>query len=113
LAIFESLGATATVRRCREHLRCAGVRGLARGPRATTSANPAGLTARELEILALLTDGLSNAQIAGKLVRSEKTVDHHISAILRKLDARSRGEAVSIASRPGFGITGGDEVGRA
>ncbi|GAB3371871.1 AAA family ATPase [Lysobacter rhizosphaerae] len=113
LAIFESLGATATVRRCREHLRCAGVRGVARGPRATTSANPAGLTSREVEILALLTDGLSNAQIAGKLVRSEKTVDHHISAILRKLDARSRGEAVSIASRLGVGITGGDEVGRA
>ncbi|GAB3359284.1 ATP-binding protein [Lysobacter tyrosinilyticus] len=102
LAVFESLGANATARRCREQLRDAGVRGLARGPRATTSANPAGLTTRELQILTLLTDGLTNAQIARKLVRSEKTIDHHISAVLRKLDARSRSEAVSIAGRLGL-----------
>jgi DNA-binding NarL/FixJ family response regulator len=86
-------------------MREAGVRGLARGPRATTSANPAGLTARELQILGLLADGLSNADIARRLVRSEKTVDHHISAILRKLDVRSRSEAVAVARRTGVFAT--------
>ena len=99
VAILESLGASAAVKRCREHLRDAGVRGVARGPRATTSANPAGLTARELQILSLLAENLTNAEIARRLVRSEKTVDHHISAILRKLDVRSRGEAAAMAGR--------------
>lgn len=101
LALFEALGASVAVKRCRDHLRDAGVRGLSRGPRATTSANPAGLTARELQILGLLADGLSNADIARRLVRSEKTVDHHISAILRKLDVRSRSEAAAVARRTG------------
>ncbi len=102
LALLEALGASAVVKHCRERLREAGVRGLARGPRATTSANPAGLTVRELQILGLLAGGLTNAEIARRLVRSEKTVDHHISAILRKLDVRSRGEAASVAGRLGF-----------
>jgi DNA-binding NarL/FixJ family response regulator len=102
LSVFESLEATAAVNRCREHLRSAGVRGVARGPRAATSANPAGLTARELQILPLLADGLTNAEIARRLVRSEKTVDHHISAILRKLDVHSRAEAAAAASRLGL-----------
>jgi len=44
-------------------------------------------------VLALLAKGLRNAQIAQRLVVSEKTVDHHVSAILRKLDVRTRGEA--------------------
>jgi len=105
LSLLEGLGANAVVKRCRDHLREAGVRGLARGPRAATSANPAGLTPREMQILELLADGLSNADIARRLVRSEKTVDHHISAILRKLDVRSRSEAAAVARRTGF-ITG-------
>lgn len=112
LAILEALGATATVRRCREHLRGAGVRGLPRGPRATTSANPAGLTAREYQVFTLVAQGLSNAQIASALVRSEKTVDHHISAILRKLDARSRGEAVANAGRMGIVAKHGTDAAR-
>ncbi|UNK50154.1 LuxR C-terminal-related transcriptional regulator [Lysobacter sp. S4-A87] len=102
LSLLEGLGANAAAKRCREHLREAGVRGLARGPRAATSANPAGLTPREMQILELLADGLSNADIARRLVRSEKTVDHHISAILRKLDVRSRSEAAAVARRTGF-----------
>lgn len=106
LSLLEGLGAGAVVKRCRDHLREAGVRGLARGPRAATSANPAGLTPREMQILELLADGLSNADIARRLVRSEKTVDHHISAILRKLDVRSRNEAAAVARRTGFITTG-------
>ena len=73
-----------------------------RGPRPRTRANPAGLTARELEVLALLTSGLRNAAIADELVVSEKTVDHHVSAVLRKLDVRTRGEAAAEAARLGL-----------
>ncbi|MBV8217120.1 MAG: helix-turn-helix transcriptional regulator, partial [Solirubrobacterales bacterium] len=70
-------------------LRELGERGVPRGPRPKTCANPAGLTARELEVLGLLAEGLRNAQIAERLVLSGKTVDHHVSAVLRKLDVRS------------------------
>ena len=102
LAIFEALGASATVKLCRSELRQAGVRGVTRGPRATTVANPAGLTTRERHVMVLLAKGLSNAEIAQRIVRSEKTVEHHISAILRKLDVCSRGEAVAAAGRLGL-----------
>ena len=70
-----------------------------RGPRPGTRENPGGLTAREVDVLALLVEGLRNAQIAERLVVSEKTVDHHVSAILRKLDVRTRGEASAEAAR--------------
>jgi ATP/maltotriose-dependent transcriptional regulator MalT len=102
LAIFDALGACATVKLCRGQLRHAGVRGVTRGPRATTVANPAGLTTRECHVMSLLAKGLSNAEIAQRIVRSEKTVEHHISAILRKLDVCSRGEAVAAAGRLGL-----------
>jgi DNA-binding CsgD family transcriptional regulator/tetratricopeptide (TPR) repeat protein len=102
LAILEALGACATVKLYRAQLRQAGVRGVTRGPRATTAANPAGLTTRECHVMRLLAQGLSNAEIAQRIVRSEKTVEHHISAILRKLDVCSRGEAVAAAGRLGL-----------
>ena len=101
-AILESLGATATLAALRERLRAAGVRGVPRGPRATTAANPAGLTKREMDVLLLLAEGLQNAEIARRLVRSEKTVDHHVSTILSKLAVRTRTEAASTARRLGL-----------
>ena len=70
-----------------------------RGPRTSTRENPANLTARELEVLSLVAEGLRNAEIADRLVVSRRTVDHHVSAILRKLDARTRLEAVATAAR--------------
>lgn len=83
-------------------LRKRGVRGVPRGPRPRTLENPAGLTARELDVLALLADGLRNAQIGERLVVSQRTVDHHVSAILRKLDVRTRTEAGAEAARLGL-----------
>jgi DNA-binding NarL/FixJ family response regulator len=64
-------------------------------------ANPAGLTARELEVLGLLSEGLQNAEIADRLVVSRKTVDHHVSAILRKLGVGSRRDVRAAAERLG------------
>jgi DNA-binding CsgD family transcriptional regulator/tetratricopeptide (TPR) repeat protein len=78
------LGARAAVRRLRR-----------RGPRPGTRNNPAGLTAREAEVLQLIAEGLSNAEIADRLVLSRRTVDHHVSAILRKLDVPTRARAVA------------------
>ena len=72
-----------------------------RGPRAATSADPAGLTAREREVLALVAQGRTNGEIARSLVLSEKTVGHHVSSLLRKLGARTRTEAVRLAAKDG------------
>jgi DNA-binding NarL/FixJ family response regulator len=78
-------------------MRAAGVRSIPRGRRASTRNNPFGLTSRELETLGGIARGLSNRRIAVELGISAKTVDHHVSAILTKLGAASRGEAARIA----------------
>jgi DNA-binding CsgD family transcriptional regulator len=99
LRIFEALGARPAAAMLKSELRGHGVKGLPRGPRPVTRDNPAGLTDRELEVLALLAQGLSNAAIAAHLSLSKKTVDHHVSAILGKLSAATRAEAIAIAHR--------------
>lgn len=96
LEILERLGAKPAVEEVRQKLRAAGVRNL---PRSTTRENPFGLTGRQLEILALLTKDMSNAEIAARLHLSPKTVDHHVSAVLAKLEVRSREEAAAVARR--------------
>jgi DNA-binding NarL/FixJ family response regulator len=80
-----------------------GVRSVARGPRRSTMDNPGQLTSRQIEILELLTDGLTNAEIAARLYITPKTVAHHVSAILGKLDVRSRKQAAAAAAR--FGLS--------
>jgi DNA-binding CsgD family transcriptional regulator/tetratricopeptide (TPR) repeat protein len=102
LAIFERLGAAGAAEIARRKLRQAGVRGLPRGPRPATLANPAGLTSRQFEILLLLAEGLHNSEIAERLSTTPKTVEHHVSAILAKLQARSRAEAVRLAYASGL-----------
>jgi DNA-binding CsgD family transcriptional regulator/tetratricopeptide (TPR) repeat protein len=96
------LGARPAALIAARRLRARGVRGLPRGPRATTRSNPLGLTAREQEVLVLLAAGLSNGGVADRLVVSTRTVDHHVSAILRKLGVRTRGEAVARARELGL-----------
>ena len=73
-----------------------------RGPRPVSRANPCGLTAREVEVLGLLADGLSYAEVAQRLILSEKTVGHHVSAVLRKLGQPTRSRAVAAAVRRGI-----------
>ena len=101
---LQQLGARPAAAVVARRLRERGVRGVPRGPRPATRENPAGLTARELQVLTLLAEGLRNRQIAERLVVSEKTVDHHVSAILRKLDVRTRGEASAQAARLGLTV---------
>lgn len=101
LTMLESLDARPMVERVRHKLRAAGVRGLARGPRETTQKHPAGLTSKEVEVLALLVRGLRNKEIGQRLNRSARTIDHHLAAIFAKLDVATRAEAVSAAYRLG------------
>jgi len=102
LEIFNALGAQPMAQRLRRQLKAEGVRGLKRGANRSTRANVAGLTVRELEVLALVAENLSNAAIARRLYLSAKTVDHHASAILMKLGIASRRDAADAARRLGI-----------
>jgi DNA-binding CsgD family transcriptional regulator len=96
------LGAQPAAAIVARRLRDRGVGGLPRGPRPSTRENPAGLTPREVEVLELLAEGLRNAEIAQRLFLSVRTVDHHVSAVLRKLSVRTRAEACLEAVRLGL-----------
>jgi DNA-binding NarL/FixJ family response regulator len=102
LAILEQLGAGPLAAIVRQRLRELGVRGIPRGPRASTRENPTGLTSREVQVLTLLVQGHANTELAHRLHLSAKTVNHHVSWILQKLDVHSRTEAVAAAF--GLGI---------
>jgi DNA-binding CsgD family transcriptional regulator len=98
LGLFDRLGAKAAASMIRRRLNAAGVRGVPRGPRTTTQANPGRLTDRQLEILALLDEGATNSEIADRLFLSRRTVDNHVSALLRRLGVTSRREAAGAAA---------------
>ena len=102
--MLEDLRAEPAAARVRERLRAMGAR-VPRGPRAVTRANPAGLTPRQLAVLGLLREGMTNAEIADRLVLSVRTVDHHVAAVLDKLGVRSRREAAAAAQELGVELT--------
>jgi ATP/maltotriose-dependent transcriptional regulator MalT len=102
LDALHQLGARPAAAIVARRLRERGVRSLPRGPRPSTAQNPANLTRRELEVLGLVTQGLRNVDVAERLVIAEKTVDHHVSAILQKLGVRTRRQASAEAARLGL-----------
>jgi DNA-binding CsgD family transcriptional regulator/tetratricopeptide (TPR) repeat protein len=101
-ATFDQLGARPAAAIAARRLRQLGARTIPRGRRPTTRSNAAGLTTRELEVLALLARGLQNPEIATRLFLSQRTVDHHVSAVLGKLGVARRGDAAAAAA--GMGI---------
>ena len=95
LHTLDDLGAAAAARHVRRRLRALGMTRVPRRRAASTRANPAGLTDRQLDVHALLAEGLTNAEIADRLVLSVRTVDSHVAAILDKLGVRTRREAAA------------------
>jgi DNA-binding CsgD family transcriptional regulator/tetratricopeptide (TPR) repeat protein len=104
LAIFEGLGALATARMTRQKLRHLGARSIPVGPRSATRADPSGLTSRERQVLDLICEGDTNAEIGRALFISTKTVDHHVSAVLAKLGTPNRSAAAAEAARLGLAV---------
>ncbi|HVS98681.1 MAG TPA: response regulator transcription factor, partial [Puia sp.] len=102
ISIVHQLGAHAVYEKMKGEMRDSGITGIPRGMRKTTQTNPALLTDRELGVLQLLKEGLQNKEIGSRLFISAKTVDHHISSILFKLEVNSRARAVQEATRLGI-----------
>jgi DNA-binding CsgD family transcriptional regulator/tetratricopeptide (TPR) repeat protein len=99
---LDSLGAAGTAALVRRELRRRGVGGVPRGPRSATKANPAGLTARQFDVLTLLGQGLTSAEIAERLYLSRRTVENHAAAVLARLGVSTRRRAVEVAVEMGW-----------
>ncbi len=99
IGLLDKLGATSARAVATRDLRLAGRRNIPRGVRSTTRSNPAGLTTRELEVAALLAQGLRNVEIAERLIVAPKTVDHHVSAVLTKLAVPNRSAVAGALDR--------------
>ncbi len=102
LAVLDELGARASAAAARRRMKQLGMTAIPRGPRPATRAAPAGLTAREQEVLALLSQGLPDREISQRLFISERTVHHHVSAVLSKIGVSSRTAAAREAARLGI-----------
>jgi DNA-binding CsgD family transcriptional regulator len=100
--LLREIGAEVTLNAVRRELSKDGITVLSTGPRRSTLKNPEGLTRRQMDVLRALNEGLSNAEIARRLFIAPKTVDHHVSAILSKLQVDSRGEAAALARDAGW-----------
>jgi ATP/maltotriose-dependent transcriptional regulator MalT len=94
--IFEKLGAIAASQLIKQKMRKTGIKNIPKGPRQSTKENPSGLTGRQLEILDLVANGLSNSDIGNKLYISARTVENHISTIFSKLNIHTRTEAAAL-----------------
>ena len=103
LRTLDDLGARPAAAAARRRMKELGARAIPRGPRPATRTAPAGLTAREQEVLALLTEGLPDREISERLFISERTVHHHVSAVLSKIGVSSRTAAAREAARMGIG----------
>lgn len=99
---MKELGAEAVYEKMKLEMRASGIKKIPRGQRESTRCNPAQLTKRELDVLQLLTKDIQNKEIAEALFISPKTVDHHISSILSKLEVSSRTKAVAEAIQLGI-----------
>ena len=102
LAALDALGAEPLARKVRLRLRELGVSRIPRGRVQATRDNPAGLTERQTDVIRLLSEGLTNAEIAARLVLSVRTVDTHVGAILNKLDTKTRRDAAVRAKALGL-----------
>ncbi len=102
LDVLDRLGANAVAAKVRRDLRGRGVSVVPARRRSTTLTNPVGLTTRQVDVLRLMGDGLTNAELAERLYLSTKTVDHHVSAVLSKLQADNRRDAVRRARELGL-----------
>ncbi len=98
LSILDDLGAVPLATRIRKELREAGVKGVPAGPQRSTRDHIAGLTPRQAEVLGLIAEGLSDHEIADRLFIASRTAEHHVSAILSRLNASTRDDAVALAS---------------
>ena len=94
LDVLDHLGAAAVAGKVRRDLRSSGMSAVPARRRPSTVSNAAGLTKRQVEVLRLIDEGLTNAELADRLYLSVKTVDHHVSAILTKLDVAGRRDAI-------------------
>ncbi|WP_199421741.1 ATP-binding protein [Actinotalea solisilvae] len=104
LPLLDGLGAHRTAQRVRRDLRRDGLGAVPRGPIRATAAHAAGLTPRQAEVLTLLAQGLTDAEVATRLSLSAKTVGHHVSALLAKLGVASRRDAAAAARRLGVAL---------
>jgi DNA-binding CsgD family transcriptional regulator/tetratricopeptide (TPR) repeat protein len=103
LAVLDGLGARATAAAARRQMKALGMTSIPRGPRVAARAAPGGLTTREQEVLALLSQGLRDREISRRLFISERTVHHHVSTVLAKIGVSSRTAAAREAARMGIG----------
>jgi DNA-binding CsgD family transcriptional regulator/Tfp pilus assembly protein PilF len=102
LTLLDQMEAYGTLEFLKSKLRSRGIRNIPRGPRTSTKSNSAHLTSRQIDVLCLLKEGLPNTEIANRLFISAKTADHHISAILSKLNVHSRMMAIREAEKLGI-----------
>ena len=101
LSSFETMGAAGVATKVRKSLRDRGV-AVPRGRGRTTRRHSAGLTPRQAEALSLMAEGLSNTEIADRLFLSPRTVEHHVAAVISKLNTSTRVEAVAVAREQGL-----------